>query len=134
VSNEEESLDENLGSVMKKNYLNLILNTIPSFILIRLCSTSHYCFSLKGDKFTDPIDGKSFKSMLPYGYETQRNNVLAKYTFFRDIVYCGCTSTNKLIFYSAKKVLHFAPEQAFLYYQAKKLDYTTTDLFSHLRM
>jgi hypothetical protein len=34
-------------------------------------------FSLKGDKFTDPIDGKSFKSMLPYGYETQRNNVLS---------------------------------------------------------
>jgi hypothetical protein len=34
-------------------------------------------FFIKGDKFTDPIDGKSFKSMLPYGYETQRNNVLS---------------------------------------------------------
>jgi hypothetical protein len=27
---------------------------------------------LKGDKYTDPIDGKSFKSMLPYGYEKQQ--------------------------------------------------------------
>jgi hypothetical protein len=31
------------------------------------------------------------------------------------------------------KVLHFAPEQAFLNYSASKnLDYTTTDLFSPL--
>jgi hypothetical protein len=57
-----------------------------------------------------------------------------KYTFFRDIVYCGCTSTNRLIFYSAQKVLHFAPEQAFykLFRKQKNLDYTTTDLFSPL--
>jgi hypothetical protein len=38
--------------------------------------------ALKGDKFTDPIDGKSFKTFLPYGYGTQRNNVLSP-TFFR---------------------------------------------------
>jgi hypothetical protein len=39
----------------------------------------------------------------------------------------------KTDFYSAKKVLHFAPEQAFTNFsQSKNLDYTTTDLFSPL--
>jgi hypothetical protein len=37
-------------------------------------------FLLKGDAFTDPIDGKRFKSFLPYGYGAQRNNVLSPST------------------------------------------------------
>ena len=32
----------------------------------------------KGDKFEDPIDGKKYKKLLPYGYKgMQRENALA---------------------------------------------------------
>jgi len=37
-------------------------------------------FFLKGNTYTDPIDGKSFKSFLPYGYGKQRNNALSPST------------------------------------------------------
>ena len=139
----------------------LILNTIPRPLLIRLSYVARpiIAFSLKGNKFTDPIDGKSFKSMLPYGYETQRNNVLSPSTlslerhrllwlflneqtdFFQSdsVSNSSNTSTKKIRLRdaeknSALKVLHFAPEQAFykLFRNQKNLDYTTTDLFSPL--
>src|SRR5690606_20345802 len=35
---------------------------------------------LKGNRYTDPIDGKSFRKFLPYGYEDQRENVLSPST------------------------------------------------------
>ncbi|MGB5418156.1 MAG: SAM-dependent methyltransferase, partial [Algibacter sp.] len=64
---------------MSKKLFKLILNAIPRPILIRLSYIIRpvLAFFLKGEKFTDPIDGKSFKTFLPYGYDTQRNNVLS---------------------------------------------------------
>jgi SAM-dependent methyltransferase len=144
-----------------KKLFKLILNTIPRPFLIRLSYVARpiIAFTLKGTKFTDPIDGKSFKSMLPYGYETQRNNVLSPSTlslerhrllwlylneetdFFKSELVSDSSFTNtKRIKLrdaetnSALKVLHFAPEQAFykLFRNQKNLDYTTTDLFSPL--
>lgn len=93
-------------------------------------------FFLKGNKFTDPIDGKRFKSFLPYGYGIQRNNVLSPSTLslerHRLLWLYLQNDTN---FFSEKlKVLHFAPEQAF-YKRFKKmsnLNYVTTDLNSPL--
>ena len=91
---------------------------------------------LKGDKFTDPVDGKSFKKFLPYGYGKQRDNVLAPGTLSLERhrllwIYLQ----NETDFFTApKKVLHFAPEQAFYkrFRNQKNLDYTTTDLLSPL--
>ena len=61
-----------------KLLFKLILNTIPRPLLIRLSYVARpiLAFFLRGNKFTDPIDGKSFNSFLPYGYGNQRNNVL----------------------------------------------------------
>ena len=93
-------------------------------------------FFLKGNTYTDPIDGKSFKSFLPYGYGTQRNNVLSPSTLSLErhrLLWLYLQ--NETDFFSAeKKVLHFAPEQAFYkrFRQLKHLDYTTTDLLSPL--
>ena len=58
-----------------KKLFKLILNTIPRPLLIRLSYVARpiLAFFLKGNTFTDPIDGKSFKSFLPYGYGKQRN-------------------------------------------------------------
>ncbi|TRW99978.1 class I SAM-dependent methyltransferase [Flavobacterium gawalongense] len=144
-----------------KKLFKLILNTIPRPILIRLSYVARpvLAVALKGTQFTDPIDGKSFKMFLPYGYGTQRNNVLSPSTlslerhrllwlylneetdFFQSELVSDSSVTNtKRIKLrdaetnSALKVLHFAPEQAFykLFRNQKNLDYTTTDLFSPL--
>lgn len=65
-----------------KKIFKFILNTIPRPILIRLSIVARpiLAFLLKGNTFTDPIDGKSFRMFLPYGYGTQRNNVLSPST------------------------------------------------------
>jgi len=95
-------------------------------------------FALSGNKFTDPIDGKSFRIFLPYGYGTQRNNVLSPSTLslerHRLLWLYLRNETDFFTSKTKKKVLHFAPEQAFykLFRNQKNLDYTTTDLFSPL--
>ena len=130
----------NLVKSLMKKIFKIILNTIPRPILIRLSYVARpiLAFILKGTTFTDPIDGRSFKSFLPYGYGNQRNNVLSPSTLSLERhrllwLYLNnetdfFTSTEK------KKVLHFAPEQAFykLFRNQKNIDYTTTDLFSPL--
>lgn len=121
-----------------KKIFKLVLNTIPRPLLIRLSYIIRpvLAFFLKGNKFTDPIDGKSFKTFLPYGYGKQRNNVLSPSTLSLErhrLLWLYLK--NETDFFSAKnKVLHFAPEQAF-YKRFKKmsnLEYTTTDLNSPL--
>jgi len=91
---------------------------------------------LKGDRYTDPIDGKSFRKFLPYGYEDQRENVLAPSTLSleRHRLLWLFLKTKTDFFSSPKKVLHVAPEQCFykLFRKQKNLDYLTTDLYSPL--
>ncbi len=123
-----------------KKLFKLILNTIPRPLLIRLSYVARPVLALilKGKQFTDPIDGKSFKTFLPYGYGKQRNNVLSPSTLSLErhrLLWLYLK--NETDFFNEtekKKVLHFAPEQAFykLFRNQKNLDYTTTDLFSPL--
>jgi SAM-dependent methyltransferase len=93
-------------------------------------------FSLKGKTYTDPIDGKSFRKFLPYGYENPRENVLSPSTLSleRHRLLWLYLKNETDFFNKPIKLLHFAPEQAF-YQRFKKLDhitYTTTDLNSPL--
>lgn len=93
-------------------------------------------FFLKGNTYTDPIDSKSFKSFLPYGYGKQRNNVLSPSSLSLErhrLLWLYLK--NETDFFSVeKKVLHFAPEQAFYkrFRKMSNLDYVTTDLNSPL--
>ena len=121
-----------------KNLFKTILNFFPRPFLIRLSYTVRpfLAFFLKGNTYTDPIDGKSFKSFLPYGYSKQRDNVLSPSTLSleRHRVFWLYLKNETDFFTAPKKVLHFAPEQAF-YKRFKKmpnLDYVTTDLNSPL--
>jgi len=111
---------------------------LPRPLLIRLSYLVRPILALflRGTNFTDPIDGKSFKSFLPYGYGKQRNNVLSPSTLSleRHRLLWLYLQNETDFFTAQKKVLHFAPEQAF-YNRFKKmpnLDYTTTDLNSPL--
>jgi SAM-dependent methyltransferase len=120
-------------SIFKK-----ILNSVPRPLLIKASYVVRplIAFYLKGDKFTDPIDGKSFRKFLPYGYGKQRENALSPSTLslerhrlmwlFLNDETNFFTSTKKL------KVLHIAPEQCFLdiFRKQENLDYITSDLKS----
>lgn len=121
-----------------KKLFKFILNTIPRPLLIRLSYVARplLALALKGNRFTDPIDGKSYSSFLPYGYGTQRNNVLAPGTLSleRHRLLWLYLKNETDFFTAPKKVLHFAPEQAFYkrFRNQKNLNYTTTDLYSPL--
>lgn len=121
-----------------KKLFKIVLNHIPRPLLIRLSYVIRpiLAFFLRGNTYTDPIDGKSFKSFLPYGYGKQRTNVLSPSTLslerHRLLWLYLRQETN--FFTEYHKVLHFAPEQAFYkrFRKMKNLEYTTTDLNSPL--
>jgi SAM-dependent methyltransferase len=121
-----------------KNLFKFILNFFPRPFLIRLSYTARpfLAFFLKGDTYTDPIDGKSFKSFLPYGYGKQRENVLSPSTLSleRHRLFWLYLKNETDFFTAQKKLLHFAPEQAFhtRFKEMANLDYVTTDLNSPL--
>lgn len=121
-----------------KKLFKKVLNTVPRPLLIKLSYVVRPFLTLllKGNRYTDPIDGKSFSMFLPYGYGTQRDNVLSPSTLSLErhrLLWLYLK--NETDFFSAPhKMLHFAPEQAF-YKRFRKLDnleYTTTDLNSPL--
>ena len=116
----------------------VILNTVPRPLLIKASYIVRPIIALylKGNTYTDPIDGKSFRKFLPYGYGNQRKNALSPSTlslerhrlmwlFLKDETNFF-NSTKKL------KVLHIAPEQCFLdlFKKQKNLEYITSDLES----
>ncbi|WP_128760706.1 class I SAM-dependent methyltransferase [Leeuwenhoekiella aestuarii] len=115
-----------------------ILNLVPRPLLIRLSYVARpfLAFSLKGDRYEDPIDGKTFRKFLPYGYGSPRENVLSPSTLSleRHRLLWLFLKKETDFFSAPAKVLHFAPEQAFYkrFRNLKNLNYTTTDLFSPL--
>lgn len=121
-----------------KSLFKFFLNKIPRQILIRLSYVFRpvLAFWYRGSKFEDPIDGKTYRSFLPYGYENQRENVLAPGTLSleRHRLLWLYLKNETSFFTENLKVLHFAPEQAFYkrFKTLKNLDYTTTDLNSPL--
>ena len=121
-----------------KKLFKFFLNLIPRPILIKMSYVIRpvLVLWLKGNRYTDPIDNKSFRKFLPYGYENQRDNVLSPSTLSleRHRLLWLYLKNETDFFTSPKKVLHFAPEQAFYkrFRNQENLDYTTTDLHSPL--
>ena len=116
-----------------------ILRLLPRSFLIRMSLffqpllRVYYC----GNKFTDPIDGSSYRKFLTYGYgKTLRPNALCPGTLslerHRLLWLYLERETNFLN--QELKVLHVAPEQVFFrkFKRFQNWDYTTTDLNSPL--
>ena len=92
----------------------------------------------RGNKFKDPINNKSYRKFLPYGYVNQRENALSHGTLSleRHRLLWLYLKKETDFFKKKIKVLHIAPEQCF-YEIFKSLDnitYTTFDLNSPLAM
>ncbi|WP_190811403.1 class I SAM-dependent methyltransferase [Flagellimonas sp. S3867] len=121
-----------------KRFFKFFLNLVPRPLLIKLSYWVRPIIAvfLTGKKHMDPIDGKSFRTFLPYGYENPRENVLSPSTLSLErhrLLWLFLK--NETDFFTKKlSLLHFAPEQAFhkRFKQLKNIDYTTTDLNSPL--
>lgn len=119
-----------------KEIAKFLLNKIPRPMLINLSIFLRpliYLF-FKGNKFTDPIDGKSYRKFLPYGYGKQRENALSPGTLSLERHrQMWLYLQNETDFFTKKyKVLHIAPEQEFLrkFRKMDHLEYISADLFS----
>lgn len=116
--------------------LKIILNTLPRPVLIKASYwvRPFLSFWYRGSKFTDPIDGNSFRKFLSYGYEKPRKNALSPSTLSleRHRLLWLYLQNKTNFFSSPQKVLHIAPEQCFLkrFKNSFNLDYTTADLHS----
>ncbi|MFN3019960.1 class I SAM-dependent methyltransferase [Chryseobacterium sp. TY3] len=115
---------------------SFLLNNVSRPMLIQLSVLARPLIYqiFKGDRFTDPIDGKSYRKFLPYGYGKQRENALSPGTLSLERHrQMWLYLKNETEFFSKKfKVLHLAPEQEFLrrFKKMKNLDYTSADLYS----
>ncbi|MGB0788636.1 MAG: class I SAM-dependent methyltransferase, partial [Marinirhabdus sp.] len=114
------------------------LNLLPRPLLIRASYIARPFVGLllRGKKYTDPINGKSYRKFLPYGYARTRKNVLAPGTLSleRHRLLWLYLKHETDFFSGNHKLLHFAPEQAFYkrFKKLKNIHYTTTDLNSPL--
>jgi len=121
-----------------KKIFKFFLNLIPRPVLINLSYFVKPFFKAyyRGTSFEDPIDGNTFRSFLPYGYENPRENVLSPSTLSleRHRLLWLFLKEKTDFFTTPLHVLHFAPEQAFYkrFKKLRNLNYTTTDLNSPL--
>lgn len=121
-----------------KKLFKFFLNLIPRTWLIK---ASYWVRPIiawwyKGNKYEDPIDGKTFSSFLPYGYENVRENVLSPSTLSleRHRLLWLYLNRELQVFTKPLKLLHFAPEQCFYkrFRNSDNINYTTTDIESPL--
>ena len=110
----------------------------PRPLLIRVSQWLYPLLDLwyRGKGFTDPINGKSYRKLLPYGYQKQRPNVLSPGTLSleRHRLLWLYFDRETDFFNLAADVLHIAPEQAFVkrFRQLNHRSYITSDLHSPL--
>jgi len=121
-----------------KSIIRLILNYIPRTLLTRISILVQPLIRLylKGNQYTDPIDGKSFRKFIPYGYNKVRKNALSPstYSLERHRMLWLYLKNETEIFTRKIKLLHFAPEPAFhrIFKKSSTISYDTIDLNSPL--
>ena len=119
-----------------KHIISLATRLIPRHYLQHV---SHFClriFSLflRGNKFEDPINGKTYRRLLPYGRLKPRENALApdSMSLERHRLMWLFLKEKTNFFKDKLKFLHIAPEYCFIkiFKKMKNIDYTTGDLIS----
>lgn len=118
-----------------KTLFQFLLRHIPRPLLIKasVLFRKYIEMAYKGDRYTDPINGKSYRKFLPYGQNdiSRRDNVLSPGTLSLErhrllwLYLTECTDFST----SPHKVLHIAPEQCFYkkFRGMTNLDYLTAD-------
>lgn len=124
-----------------KELIKWILNHLPRTFLQRVAGWLMPLVGLwyRGERYTCPLCGHSYRKMLPYGYVTPRENALCPH----------CLSLERLrllwlylerkttLFESLPRLLHIAPEVCLMrhlkpHYKSSPENYKTADLESPL--
>ena len=119
-----------------KYIISLATRLIPRHYLQHVSNFFLKIFSLflRGDNFEDPINGKRYRRLLPYGRLKSRKNALApdSMSLERHRLMWLFMQEETNFFKENLKFLHIAPEYCFikLFKNMKNLDYTTGDLIS----
>jgi hypothetical protein len=87
-----------------------------------------------GNNFEDPIDGHTYRKLLPYGRLQSRRNALAPYSLSLErhrLLWLYLEQKTDFL-KSEKRFLHIAPEYCFikLFRKQKNIKYITADLLS----
>ena len=121
---------------MMKLIISLATRLIPRHYLQHVSHFFLKIFSLfmRGNKFEDPINKKTYRRLLPYGRLKSRENALApdSMSLERHRLMWLFMQHNTNFFTENLKCLHIAPEYCFikLFKKMKNIDYTTGDLIS----
>ena len=121
---------------MVKNIVALLTRFIPRTILQRVAHLGlrSIAWVYTGKTFEDPIDGRTYRKMLPYGRVRTRPNALAPHSLslerHRALWVFLSEFTN--FFTSPSRMLHMAPEYCFIkrFRSISSIDYVTGDLDS----
>ena len=121
---------------MIKTLIALLTRFIPRIVLQRGAHLGLRTFSwiYAGSRFEDPIDGKGYRKLLPYGRVRTRKNALSPSTLSLErhralwVYLKGFTD----FFKAPSRMLHLAPEYCYIkrFKSLNNLDYITGDLNS----
>ena len=121
-----------------KRVVKLILNFFSRQFLLRISLYLRPILRIlyKGSKFVDPIDGSSYRTFLPYGYNRPRKNALCPGTLSLErhrLLWLYLKKKTKLLEKNIS-VLHVAPEIIFIkkFKKITNWNYVTIDLKSPL--
>ena len=120
--------------------MNKIISLVTRFVpRHQLQKVAHFFLKIlsifyRGDRFEDPISGKKYRKMLPYGRLDPRPNALApdSMSLERHRLIWLYLQRETNFFKDDLRFLHMAPEYCFLklFKKQKNLDYVTGDLLS----
>jgi predicted SAM-dependent methyltransferase len=119
-----------------KFIISLVTRFIPRHYLHRV---SHFFLSIVGvfylgKKYQDPIDGKNYRKLLPYGRINPRKNALAPFSMSleRHRLLWIFLKEKTNFFSDNLEMLHVAPEYCFIkrFKKLENLKYITADLIS----
>jgi len=119
-----------------KLIISLATRIIPRHYLQHVSHFFLRIFSLflRGNKFEDPINGKTYRKLLPYGRLKPRENAIApdSLSLERHRLMWLFLQNRTNFFTDKLKFLHIAPEYCFIkiFKGMKNIDYTTGDLIS----
>ncbi len=119
-----------------KLIISLATRLIPRHYLQHVSHFFLRIFSLflRGNKFEDPISGRTYRKLLPYGRINSRENAIApdSMSLERHRLMWLFMKEKTNFFTDNLKFLHIAPEYCFikLFKGMNNLDYTTGDLIS----
>ena len=119
-----------------KLIISLATRIIPRHYLQHVSHFFLRIFSLflRGNKFEDPINGKTYRKLLPYGRLKPRENAIApdSLSLERHRLMWLFLKNKTNFFTDNLKFLHIAPEYCFIkiFKGMKNLDYLTADLIS----